>query len=419
MMWHERDGLVRVVPIAVLIGFVAIAASCPDAALYAASEEDKPAGGISPAAQEIGDSDVPIPQPIVLPVTISHKPNRPVKGPYVPSQLFAPFPQRLLAPIRNQTTGIHRLAVDGQRPLADGMELLPGADFSSGGRQGFELSFRQAGVWCMRFPLLRLRLERGYLADIRFAVREGTKVWPLGKFAERSCTVRPGRVIYQLKDKGARLSVKMVVLMPLAPPAYGCMARIEVRNLAPSARAVDLIATAKKPLSGAWPPPGGALPDVPEGAARLKLVLDRYRVLWDTVIDGRLARLNPNLPETRLRRSREFCTAFWMLGERSEEAFGKWFNLRTPTHADLLQFALDPPDTAGTSMPTAGSTICPLCNCLGVFDRELLESLSPALVRQVHQDFPRWQTTDGACSQCIELYRGRPLSQAAAKLLPK
>ena len=58
----------------------------------------------------------------------------------------------------------------------------------------------------------------------------------------RACTVRPGRVGYELHDEAAKLRVEMVVLMPLAPPAYGCMARVQLRNLSDEARRVEVIA---------------------------------------------------------------------------------------------------------------------------------------------------------------------------------
>ena len=47
-------------------------------------------------AETIPGSDVPIPEPVVLPVEISWEPNEPGEVPYVPSQLCAPFPERLL-----------------------------------------------------------------------------------------------------------------------------------------------------------------------------------------------------------------------------------------------------------------------------------------------------------------------------------
>jgi hypothetical protein len=36
----------------------------------------------------------------------------------------------------------------------------------------------------------------------------------------------------------------------------------------------------------------------------------------------------------------------------------------------------------------------------------------------IAEDFPDWQTADGCCRQCADLYRGRPLSLTSAAALP-
>ncbi len=41
----------------------------------------------------------------------------------------------------------------------------------------------------------------------------------------------------------------------------------------------------------------------------MKLILQRYRTLWDVVIDGRLARLGLSIAAQRAKRLREFTAA--------------------------------------------------------------------------------------------------------------
>lgn len=81
------------------------------------------------------------------------------------------------------------------------------------------------------------------------------------------------------------------------------------------------------------------LPASEEGPLGDSILRDRYRVLWDTTIDGRLARAGLTTGSARDARWREFSAAFAMLGEGCRRAFERWFNQMQPTHAELVRFA--------------------------------------------------------------------------------
>jgi hypothetical protein len=66
---------------------------------------------------------------------------------------------------------------------------------------------------------------------------------------------------------------------------------------------------------------------------------DRYRVLWDTYVDGRLVRAGCAPPARRSERRREFMRAFPTLGPGAETAFERFFDSGRRTHADLVAFA--------------------------------------------------------------------------------
>lgn len=89
-----------------------------------------------------------------------------------------------------------------------------------------------------------------------------------------------------------------------------------------------------------WLPPSGA------GPGQEQLVRDRYRVLWDAYIDGRLARLGRTPAGIRAERVSEFRRAFPMLGERAEETFEHFFEAVSCGHGELMAFALDPAPTS-------------------------------------------------------------------------
>jgi hypothetical protein len=78
------------------------------------------------------------------------------------------------------------------------------------------------------------------------------------------------------------------------------------------------------------------------GALTETTLRDRYRVLWDVTIDGRLALAGHPSDRARVQRLREFEAAFPMLGGDAPVAFDAWFGRRRPTHDELLAFARTP-----------------------------------------------------------------------------
>lgn len=156
------------------------------------------------------------------------------------------------------------------------------------------------------------------------------------------------------------------------------------------------------------------------GPAYANLLRDRYRMLWDTWIDGRLHRRGW-LPEgVREKRLAEFVATFPMLGPQAAEKFQQLFESDSQTHVSLMAFVQNP---AGQGGPLAGSLpharICPLCRFPGF---ELIcgaADLTPETLGEIRVDFPDWQPEQGLCSQCAELYRTRNQSRAAKAELPR
>jgi hypothetical protein len=89
-----------------------------------------------------------------------------------------------------------------------------------------------------------------------------------------------------------------------------------------------------------WPPAAGPLPP--------GLVRERYRVLWDTVVDGQMVRRGWAGPALRWERFHEFVATFPVLGARAGEIFGRLFD-GPARHADLVALALDPGLARGSS----------------------------------------------------------------------
>ncbi len=72
------------------------------------------------------------------------------------------------------------------------------------------------------------------------------------------------------------------------------------------------------------------------------LIQERYRVLWDTTIDGRLVQEEMIAPSSRARRLKDFTQSFPMLGTRTVAVFARFFDGEGHTHPQLLAYALTP-----------------------------------------------------------------------------
>lgn len=149
------------------------------------------------------------------------------------------------------------------------------------------------------------------------------------------------------------------------------------------------------------------LPSVAE-PARDALIKDRYRVLWDTSVDGRLAARGLLSPGGRAMRLAEFLLTFPMIETgAAEREFLKLFDGPRPSHDELCLQAADP---RGEGRGTLGADLCSLCRCPtrvfhsapGGLDRDLL----PMILREN----PGFRPDDPVCLQCADLYAARYLT---------
>jgi hypothetical protein len=162
------------------------------------------------------------------------------------------------------------------------------------------------------------------------------------------------------------------------------------------------------------------------GPAHERLLQDRYRVLWDMYIDGRLVHKNWAPPSVRNRRLQEFASTFPMLADRVEEAFYRFFHGTSLTHADLVAFTTNPVLVTGAppclplslspslKEPPHAGTRCPLCSFPTYSFEPNSDRLPVEVVARIHADFPTWQPSLGLCQQCSDLYQSRSQSLTPA-----
>jgi hypothetical protein len=145
------------------------------------------------------------------------------------------------------------------------------------------------------------------------------------------------------------------------------------------------------------------LPPADDGPSADNILRDRYRVVWDVTIDGRLAQAGCGQPQTRDTRSREFRTAFAMLADGCPDAFERWWNQSHPTHAQLVAFATAPAGAAAG--PGAGR--CPSCQFPVASLDARVSTVAEPVVRALRAEHPSWRPEHGICSQCFDLYEAR------------
>ena len=157
-----------------------------------------------------------------------------------------------------------------------------------------------------------------------------------------------------------------------------------------------------------------SLPPSDDGPSADNIVRDRYRVLWDVTIDGRLARAGLGHPDARAARCREFGATFSMLGDRAGDMFEEWFDRIVPTHQAVAAFAVTPPGPPGDER--GGSTgRCPLCRFPVASLDQHPERLTPAARSQIERDFPSWSIERGLCPQCLDLYEAQHVTHNCAR----
>lgn len=147
------------------------------------------------------------------------------------------------------------------------------------------------------------------------------------------------------------------------------------------------------------------LPPSGDGPSGDNIRRDRYRVLWDVTIDGRLARSGVADPRARDVRRLEFTKTFSMLGDRSRDLFDDWFDRIRPTHAVLVAFAAAPNGTGSTNAADSGR--CPICRFPVASLDPQSGRLSPEAEALIRSDQPAWNIAQGLCSQCLDLYEAR------------
>ena len=138
-------------------------------------------------------------------------------------------------------------------------------------------------------------------------------------------------------------------------------------------------------------------------AAQKRLARERYRLLWDITIDGRLVAAGHTPMAAREQHAVAFARgySFWPESKQTE-AFASLWQYRAPRHAGFLALIADPRGLRDAHRPAPGAS-CPLCD-FPTFDWSARNSLRPEIVAQIVAEFPGWSEEQGLCGRCRETY---------------
>ncbi len=163
------------------------------------------------------------------------------------------------------------------------------------------------------------------------------------------------------------------------------------------------------------------LPPQPAGPAHDRIIQDRYRLLWDCSVDGRLVHAGLLAEEVRDVRRREYRRAFGYPGladsiaraataaaraRAAAPAFGTIFHGPRPTHLELVEIA------AGRSAGTTAGHRCSLCAFPTMSIVPDPAGLPAPVLDTIRSEFPGWNAGDTLCIQCADLYRARAAAPA-------
>jgi hypothetical protein len=138
--------------------------------------------------------------------------------------------------------------------------------------------------------------------------------------------------------------------------------------------------------------------------AQQRLARERYRLLWDITIDGRLAASNHTPMAAREQHTAAFARgySFWPKDRRAGTFESLWHNT-APRHADFLALIADPRGLRGAHRPAPGGS-CPLCD-FPTFTWADADALRPEILARVTAEFPAWSAEQGLCGRCLETYQ--------------
>lgn len=221
------------------------------------------------------------------------------------------------------------------------------------------------------FPLLPNALKILAFRKSRGRNDEGTELY-VNETGDRTGLVamRPDLLSREL-DVGAFLRHELMHLHDMVAPSFGYERELSVAGSSPNQH---------------------------------RQALERYRLLWDISIDGRLTLGGRLTVATKDQRWLEFVAtfAFWS-DARQRNVFESIWTDSTACHRVLAGLVCEPGQLQANAGPQPGA-LCPLCG-FPTFSWAAVATLAGRIVDAIRADFPLWKPQQGVCARCSEIYR--------------
>ena len=147
-----------------------------------------------------------------------------------------------------------------------------------------------------------------------------------------------------------------------------------------------------------------SLPSIVPSINQDRLARERYRMLWDVSIDGRLTLAGKRTIAPKDQRWSEFATVFSFWPEiRQWDVFEWIWSHPAPTHRMFVDLVCDPRQLQTGTGPRPGAP-CPLCG-FPTFAWAPVAELAQSTLNAIRSEFPHWEPEQGACARCSEIYR--------------
>lgn len=138
-------------------------------------------------------------------------------------------------------------------------------------------------------------------------------------------------------------------------------------------------------------------------AAQKRLARERYRLLWDITIDGRLTAAGHTPMQSRGQHAASFRRGYSFWSEQKQvDTFNVLWQRHTPRHTELLALIADPRGLRDAHRPEPGAS-CPLCD-FPTFSWADAGLLAAEILACIRAEFPAWSPAQGLCGRCLESY---------------
>ncbi len=149
-----------------------------------------------------------------------------------------------------------------------------------------------------------------------------------------------------------------------------------------------------------------SLPASELGPTYDRLLQQRYRILWDVSVGGRLQQQGLLPGPAGEQYWTVFGQAFDGPSPALEEAFSFFFETPQPRHEDLVSFALAPEKWFKTQT-VKSKGLCPLCHFPSCDLKHAATTLPPHVLQAIKEERPDWKPDDPVCQQCMHLFEAR------------